>query len=241
MIVNFTDTGWEVIYHRAHALLAAQIAGNWQTPDDASQLVDTVAAIMHHDDLEREWEGDSLTQSGAPLDFTLQSSLSVPQLYRHIEGALYRGRWVALLVSMHSCFLNQSKRGQCEELDQFLDKQAELQKAWRRSLKVNKTDAEKAYAMMQCCDRLSLILCQRQLPEGERFLEISKGPTGEQHDILKRPDHSLLVKSWPFKVDNFTVRVDAAYLTQMKFDSSEELSSVLRDAPMQSIEWNFVR
>nr|WP_281261363.1 DUF3891 family protein [Chamaesiphon polymorphus] len=71
MIVNLTDNGWEIIYHRAHALLAAQIAGYWQTPDDTTRLVDTIAAIAHHDDLEREWEGNHLTKAGAPLDFTL--------------------------------------------------------------------------------------------------------------------------------------------------------------------------
>ncbi|WP_445240256.1 DUF3891 family protein [Microcoleus vaginatus] len=27
MIANLTATGWEIIYHRAHALLAAQLGG----------------------------------------------------------------------------------------------------------------------------------------------------------------------------------------------------------------------
>lgn len=241
MIVNLTNNGWEVIYHRAHALLAAQIAGNWKTPDDTAHLVDTIAAVAHHDDLEREWDEKCLTKAGAPLDFTLGGSLSVPQLYTHVEEALYRGRWVALLVSMHRSFLNESKYGQDAELDQFLDKQTELQDSWRKSLKINKTDAEKAYAMMQCCDRLSLILCQRQLPDGERFLEISKGPTGDRHDILKRPDDTLTVKPWPFIDEKFTVRVDASYLTQMKFESNEELVISLKQAKISSIEWKFAK
>jgi Protein of unknown function (DUF3891) len=241
VIVNLVEDGWEVIYHRAHALLAAQIAGNWRTPDDTSQLVDTIAAIAHHDDLERDWKGDHLTKAGAPLDFTLGESLSVPQLYQHVEEALYRGRWVSLLVSMHASFLNEGRRGQIEELDRFLDKQIELRTAWRKSLKVNKEDAEKAYAMMQCCDRLSLILCQRQLPDGERVLEIDKGPTGDRHDILKRADDTLTVRPWPFRAAKFTVRVDASYLTQMKFESNEELTESLREAPMRALEWNFVQ
>ena len=240
MIVNLTEDGWEVIYHRAHALLAAQIAGYWNTPDDTAHLVDTIAAIAHHDDLEREWQSNHLTKAGAPLDFTLASSLSVPQLYQHIEEALYRGRWVALLVSMHMSFLNENKRGKEAELDHFLDKQQELQTSWRRSLKVNKADAEKAYAMMQCCDRLSLILCQRQLPEGERFLEISKGPTGERHDILKRADDTLTVKPWLFKDDAFTVRVDASVLKQMEFESNEELVNALKEAKITELTWEFV-
>jgi Protein of unknown function (DUF3891) len=241
VIVNLTENGWEIIYHRAHALLAAQIAGYWHTPDDTAHLVDTIAAIAHHDDLEREWQGDHLTKAGAPFDFTLGSDLSVPPLYKHIEEALYRGRWVALLVSMHMSFLNQDNRGQTPEFDEFLDKQIELQRAWRKSLKVKKADTEKTYAMMQCCDRLSLILCQRQIPEGERWLEIAKGPTGEQHDLIQRGDNTLSVKPWPFTEDKFTVRVDAAYLTQMKFESDRELIESLHQAPMDSIEWTFGR
>ncbi|NJR51776.1 MAG: DUF3891 family protein [Leptolyngbyaceae cyanobacterium CSU_1_3] len=30
MIVNFNKDGWDVIYHRAHALLAAQLGGQWR-------------------------------------------------------------------------------------------------------------------------------------------------------------------------------------------------------------------
>ncbi|MCY7336445.1 MAG: DUF3891 family protein [Chamaesiphon sp.] len=241
MIVNLTDDGWEIIYHRAHALLAAQIAGYWDTPDDTSRLVDTIAAIAHHDDLEREWQGDHLTKAGAPLDFTLGGEdFSVAPLYEHIENALYRGRWVALLVSMHMSFLSEGKRGEMPELDEFLDKQIELRQTWRESLGISEADAETAYAKMQCCDRLSLILCQQQIPDGERWLEIAKGPTGEQHDIIQRGDKTLTVKPWPFKDEKFTVRVDASYLTQMKFQSDKELVESLKHAPISSIEWTFV-
>jgi hypothetical protein len=241
MIVNLTDEGWEIIYHRAHALLAAQLAGYWQTPDDTTRLVDTIAAIAHHDDLEREWEGSHLTKSGAPLDFTLGDGedFAVPPLYKHVEAALYRGRWVALLVSMHMSFLLEGRRGELCELDEFLDKQIELRQTWRDSLGISETDAEKAYAKMQCCDRLSLILCQRQIPDGERFLEIAKGPEGDRHDLLQRGDKTLTVKPWPFTDQKFTVRVDASLLTQMKFDSDEELIASLQHAPISSIEWTF--
>lgn len=241
MIVNLTANGWEIIYHRAHALLAAQIAGYWHTPDDTARLVETIAAIAHHDDLEREWQGDHLTKAGAPLDFTLGCTGSIPVLSEHIDNALYRGRWVALLVSMHMSFLGEGKHGETLELDQFLDQQIELQTALRKSLKVKKADAEKAYAMMQCCDRLSLILCQKQLPDGERLLEIAKGPTGEHHYILKRADETLSVKPWPFKDQKFTIQVDACYPNQMKFDSNQELVESLKSAPIKSIEWTFIQ
>ncbi|MFZ0390110.1 MAG: DUF3891 family protein, partial [Calditrichia bacterium] len=99
MIVNQTETGWEIIYHRAHALLAAQIAAHWHPAKRPSRWVETIAAISHHDDLEREWEQENLSEAGAPLDFTLKKAISVEQLRHLLEGAFYRGRWVVLLIS----------------------------------------------------------------------------------------------------------------------------------------------
>lgn len=92
MIVNPTQTDWEIIYHRAHALLAAQIAGQWCREKTPPRLYETIAAISHHDDLEREWERQNLTEAGAPMDFTLDPVTSYSQLRQHLERALYRGR-----------------------------------------------------------------------------------------------------------------------------------------------------
>ncbi|MEH2083331.1 MAG: DUF3891 family protein [Nostoc sp.] len=42
-----------------------------------SHLYETIAAISHHDDLEKEWEEDILTEAGAPKDFTLSTNAYV--------------------------------------------------------------------------------------------------------------------------------------------------------------------
>lgn len=39
MIVNATRNGWEIIYLRAHALLAAQLAGQWRRANAPARLV----------------------------------------------------------------------------------------------------------------------------------------------------------------------------------------------------------
>lgn len=241
MIVNLIENGWEVIYHRAHALLAAQLAGYWQTVDSTARLVETVAAISHHDDLEREWEGNELTEAGAPLDFTLNQESSVQQLAEHIKNAQYRGRWVALLTSMHMTFLNKGKRGESAEMNRFLDEQLERQKQWRQGLKLTKKDAEQAYAFMGWCDRLSLILCQRQLPEDERALEITKGPDGQRYDVMQRSNGSVSVQPWPFKEKQFSVHVEACHLSQVKFEDNVALVAALQAAPIQTLEWTFIK
>lgn len=241
MIVNQTEKGWEIIYHRAHALLAAQIAGYWHQKDRPERLIETVAAISHHDDLEREWEGNQLTPAGTPLDFTLDQKISVKRLTELITNAQYRGRWVAMLISMHTSFLYGSMREESAELNEFLDKQQALQKQWQRGLQLTKQEAEKAYAFMQWCDRLSLILCQRQLPDSERFLEISDGPDGKRYDVMQRSDQSICIEPWPFKEKGFTVNVEASYLSQVEFSSDDELTQVLRDAPIKLLEWSFTK
>ncbi|PHM06195.1 DUF3891 family protein, partial [Nostoc sp. 'Peltigera malacea cyanobiont' DB3992] len=91
------------------------------------------------------------------------------------------------------------------------------------------------------CDRLSLILCQQELPDDERFLEISKGPEGERYDIMQRSDNLVVVKPWPFEDDKFTVNVEACDLSQVKFQSSNALTKALQEAPIKVLEWTFVK
>jgi Protein of unknown function (DUF3891) len=241
VIVNPTKTGWEVIYHRAHALLASQIAGQWRRKDAPPRLYETMAALSHHDDLEKEWEEYCLTEAGAPMDFMFDEKTDYNRLRNNIENALYRGRWVALLNSMHQFRLNSSKGEESMEAKTFLNEQLELQKQWRDELDISKEDAESAYAFMQWCDRLSLILCMQELPDDERALEISKGPDGQRYDVMQFSDGLLTVKPWCFEDERFTVNVEVSYLTVMKFDDNKSLIKALKEAPRSLLEWTFVK
>ncbi|MUG95502.1 DUF3891 family protein [Scytonema sp. UIC 10036] len=240
MIANLHEKGWEVIYHRAHALLAAQIAGHWHPTKRPLRWLETIAAISHHDDLEKEWEGNHLTEAGAPLDFTLAKKTDINKLRQLTQNARYRGRWVAMMISMHMSFLNEGKRGESPELDKFLDEQLQHQEQWRQELNISKDDAAEAYEFFQWCDRLSLILCNRALPVGERALEIATLPDGNRYDVIERSD-GVTVKPWPFLEEKFTVNVEATYLEKLKFDSNEELTEALQASPIKTLEWTFVR
>ncbi|MEH2031464.1 MAG: DUF3891 family protein [Nostoc sp.] len=245
MIVNATPNGWAIIYHRAHALLAAQLAGQWRRQDSPVRLYETITAISHHDDLEKEWEEDILTEAGAPKDFTLSTNkdieIGVNKLAELAKNALYRGRWVALLISMHISRLNEPQRGQSSKMDNFLDEQLQNQQRWRLELGIEKKEVDAAYAFMQWCDRLSLILCQQELPADERFLEISNGPDGQRYDIKQHRDHLVTVKPWPFQEEKFTVNVEACDIFQVKFESNAELSQALQKAPISVLKWTFVK
>jgi Protein of unknown function (DUF3891) len=241
MIVNLVEDGWQVIYHRAHALLAAQIAGHWRRTDAPERLYETIAAISHHDDLEREWEGNHLTAAGAPLDFTLEKGSSLTKLKQHIEDARYRGRWVALLTSKHICFLSQSLWGESPEWNDFLDVQVKLQEDYRQALGIEKDAADRAYQFMRWCDRLSLVLAQKKVPEAGRSLEITSGIDGQRYDLRELPDGKLTVEPWPFEEAQFTVNVEACHLSELKFDSNQALIDALQTAPIEILEWTFLQ
>ncbi|MGL5074821.1 MAG: DUF3891 family protein [Waterburya sp.] len=241
MIVNLQSNGWEIIYHRAHALLAAQIASAWNLENSLPGIFDTIAAISHHDDLEKEWEENLLTPAGAPMDFTLEQETPIKKLSKHIEDSLYRGRWVALLTSMHLCFLNQGSQDKSSEIKQFIKEQTDLQTQWRKELGVKKEEAESAYKFMKWCDRLSLILCQRQIPDNQREVEINQGADGKTYYLSQSQDGYLTVTPWCFTQDKFTVKVEASYLSQIEFADNKSLKEALKIAPRKYLEWTFMK
>lgn len=240
MIVNLIENGWEVIYHRAHALLAAQI-GVIGVKDSPERIYETLAAISHHDDLEREWEGNQLTPSGAPLDFMLDPESSVEKLEKHIQQARYRGRWVTLLTSKHICSICQSKQNESAEWKRFFKEQTQLQEEYRKELEVEQDDVERAYQFMGWCDRISLILTQKQVPQDSRALEITSGIDGQRYDLRQLSDGSITVEPWPFEDDKFTVNVEACLLSELKYESTKQLVSDLKKAPLIVLEWTFAK
>jgi hypothetical protein len=243
MIVNLTKDGWEVIYHRAHALLAAQLGGQWQRSNAPARLYETIAAISHHDDLEKEWKGKHLTEIGAPMDFTLGDEppeVSLVRLKKHLEDSRYRGRWVTLLTSMHVSYLNQDKKDLSVDWRSFLEAEVRNQQQWQQELGISKEDAERGYQFMLWCDRLSLILTQRQIPEDGRALEITHGIDGQRYDLRCIGDF-LTVEPWCFEDDKFTVNVESSCLSELKYETEEDLVSALKQAPIKILEWTFFK
>jgi Protein of unknown function (DUF3891) len=244
MIVNLAKDGWDVIYHRAHALLAAQLGGQWKRANAPVRLYETLAAISHHDDLEKEWKGKHITEAGAPMDFTLSEETpeeSLARLNKHLEDSRYRGRWVTLLTSMHTCYLCQDKTEVSEDWRTFLETQVKNQEEWREALNITPEEAERAYQFMQWCDRFSLILAQQQVPEDGRILEITHGIDGQRYDLRRLEDGNLTVEPWAFEDDRFTVNVESSHLSELKYDSDEALTNALKQAPIKILEWTFTK
>jgi len=242
MIVTLQPGGWEVIYQRAHGLLAVKLASHWRSDERGPRWVELLAAITQHDNNQKEFGGSTyLNAIGAPADFMIADGSPLEQARQVVGDASYQGRYVALMTSMHTSYIYRHKREGDEAFAAFLNEQAALQKSWRRALGLSKGDAERDYAIMQWCDRCSLILCQNELPSDRRRLEVAVAPGGEHSYIWQRDDQSVGLEPWPFDEARFEVSVEAALLTQLRFRKDEELHAALAEAPTHVKSWVFVK
>ncbi|MFD3001303.1 DUF3891 family protein [Pontibacter toksunensis] len=237
MIVNAIPEGWEVIYQQAHGVLAAQLAYQLKPELQCRYWVETVIAIANHDNRQKTWRGkDGLTPAGAPADFTLLPT-TLEQAQALMHAVRFQSRWVAMLTSMHMSYLYESQRGQQKGINLFLDEQQALQKECRQGLGVSQKEAAQAYAIMQWCDRLSLILCRHELPADERALEITQGPDGETYFVKRLQNTSVNVEPWPFSAPQLQVQVEYRVLEQLQFKNDAGLAKALHQAEAQSLEW----
>lgn len=237
MIVNAIPEGWEIIYQQAHGLLAAQLAYHLKPEMQSRYWVETIIAIANHDNRQKTWRGkDGLTEAGAPADFTLLPT-TLEQAKALMKAVRFQSRWVSLLTSMHMSYLYESQRGQQKSIDNFLDEQQTLQETCRHNLGISKEEAAKAYAILQWCDRFSLILCRHELPADERALEITKGPDGETYFVKQLQDATVHVEPWPFAVTQLQVQVEYRVLVKLQFKDDAELAKALHRAEVQNRGW----
>ena len=242
MIVTLQADGWEIIYQRAHGLLAVKLASHWRSDERGPHWVELLAAVTQHDNNQKEFGGSTyLNAIGAPADFMIAGGSPLEQAKQVVDDASYQGRYVALMTSMHTSYIYRSKRHSDEAFAAFLSEQEALQKSWRRALKLSKRNAERDYAIMQWCDRCSLILCQSELPSNGRRLEVAVTPGGEPGYIRQRDDGSMGVEPWLFEEARFEVSVEATLLRQLQFSSDEELHAALAAAPTYIKSWVFAK
>lgn len=241
MIVNAKISGWEIIFQQSHGLLAGKIARQWKTSLRPDRWLETLIAITDHDDKQDSWnESRHLTDAGAPMDFSHRE----PSLERGksiVDASQTKSRWISLLISKHVSYIYGTINDPDREMKLFVKKQESYQHALTKELNASPSEVQQAYELMQWCDRASLILCKNQLPADERALEVSNGPDHNKHYIILRKDNTLKVDPWPFRKSRFSVAAEARYLSQLKFNTNEELGTALLKAPVLEKEWIFVK
>lgn len=245
MIVTLTQTGYDIIFQPAHGLLAAKLASHWRLDERPRYWLEFLIAVAQHDNNQRDFRNfDKLTEAGAPRGFTVsknESSLTdLSQPKETLQEAFLHGSYLALMVSMHFAHLYGGKDAD-SELKAFLDEQTAQQRQWRRVLGLKKVEAQRDYQLMLWCDRMSLVLCQDQLPADERRLEVEATPAGRQSFMARRASGTIMVTPWPFEPDTFEVGVEVRHLTQLSFKSDAELLKALKTAASSYKSWTFIK
>jgi hypothetical protein len=225
MIVNYTENGWEVITQRSHGLLAAQICARWQKSNQPARWMETLIATAEHDDVYNEFvTEDLLTAAGGPKNYTL-TGFQIETASRLMDMAVSKSRFIALLIGRHINFVHGSDpnaKNFCAELR----KQEPL---WLKEAKTTKNEIKDAYELLEFCDALSLLICQRLVqPEG-RKIEISNGPDGRSYDLFSGGENELIVDPWPFEELSFKINYEYRLLDQLVFKSIEEFRDAIRN------------
>ncbi|WP_373511618.1 DUF3891 family protein [Persicitalea sp.] len=239
MIVKSIPIGWEIIYQRAHGLLAAKLAYHWKVAERPPHFVETLLAIAEHDDgISESRTPENLTEAGAPKHFQLLGR-SAEQYRNVMEISASKSRWNALMTSMHTTFLYEDQKYEDKDIEEFVKEQHKFQIVLIKEFKISRKAAESAYRFVEWCDALSLLLCMDKIQPEQRRMDISTGPDGTTHQIWQDEKENLRVEPWPFEVDAFEVDVEYRELGLLQFKDAKELDENLQTAEVKTRTWKF--
>lgn len=242
MIVRNVESGWEIVFQSAHALLAGQVATQLRQLPKVRYWSETLAAIVDHDD-HKEAFGKNvyLTELGAPKDFTqvrFTARERFEEVRRRIDNGYRKHRWIGLLAARHAEELYRDQRVS-KKLAELLTETKKRRARVLQDLRATDDALEAAYAVLQWCDRTSLILCQYALPAMHRRIEIASLCDSQQYEIWKSEDGTVSVSPWPFELDDFEVRVEVRTVHQLTFSTDRELERCLWDSAVEDRSWTF--
>lgn len=225
MIVNYVEEGWEIITQRAHGLLAGQICARWKISDQPDRWVETLMATTEHDDVFNELERSPLlTEQGGPINFKM-TRFDKYACENLIDRGLTKSRFITLLLSRHISFTH----GKEQQAEVYLSVLKKKEKKWKKEGQITTEQLDRAYELLEFCDALSLLICQKQIPPEQRKLEISSGPSGKSYYTFQKED-KLLVEPWPFEIEKFEVIYECFSIDRLKFSSDKQFRDDLRKA-----------
>lgn len=205
------------------------------------QWVDVLTAIVEHDDHLLDFdEQDYLTDGGTPLDFTMAKGSNRDSL-EHAEkvfsNAMQKSQLIALLVGRHLEFLYGGLAKEYAPMKKFLEGISELRGGQRKLYRLDKTDEDGLYNIMLFCDRCSLVLCQNEVPETGRKLEINRTIGDKVYYIHKGDENGLTIEPWPFKKERFTLELEYRVLEDVKFKNNDELEQAISKAKIELLSF----
>lgn len=240
MIVTKNSRGWNIFFHRAHALLAYKIGMNlkskfWPLP---IFRLDGLAAITDHDNGQPGWHrNDNLTDSGAPLDYRQRKIPALKETKDLIERCLYKSSFMTLMVSMHCTSLYKDQEE--KQVKDFLNEQKKLQKVIRENLQLNEEDLKASYLVLRFCDELSLTLCQGDVPKNERKIQLEPLPGLAENYLLQDQNGVLRLETWIFEKSEVQLTGEYYQTKKLSYKSDKELIDELPLGQPKYLTFNF--
>lgn len=188
MIVLQNQKGWKIITQRAHGLLAAMIAYQYNIDLPVEDMVPVLVAIAEHDDgVTETLTQHNLTDLGAPRNFNVadrSNKTDLTQLLNLMEIGSSKSQLNGLLGSLHLKFLyDNDKRKTDKGLDDFLKNQEQYRIAVLKNLPIEKKFAARLYRFLVWSDAFSLLICLDKIQHMGRKMEISKSPNGDMNMV----------------------------------------------------------
>ena len=233
MIVAPVEPGWEIYFHKAHALLAMDIglAIDHRYWPMRKYLAAGLESIGEHDNAQPSWNGrDNLTEAGAPLDYRDRKKVDLKQASAVVRSAQYKSSFMAIMVSLHCQNLYRDSTD--KDVIEFLDKQRRLRNQYEVHLSLDSKAVLQSYEFLRFCDDISLALCQDEISRRD---EIPIEPIiGDEKISLKaEKEGSFTLKPWVFFEDELVFPVEFFRTTKRFFGSDGELKQdIALDKPL---------
>jgi len=227
MIVNYTESGWQIITQRSHGLLAGQLCANWRVEQQPENWIETLIAAAEHDDVYNEFEqSDLLNDNGGPVNYTM-TKFGKAECDKLMGMAITKSAYIALLTSRHIQFVH----GTAAAAKNYCKALRKQEKEWLAITGVSTGQIDNAYKLLQFCDAFSLIICHGSIQPAQRKMEISKGLDDKFYQVSSTMEvNHLEVSPWPFEKSIFTVNYESRTLSQLSFKSITQFRKAFDEA-----------
>lgn len=238
MIVLQNQKGWKIITQRAHGLLAAMIAYQYNIDLPAEIMVPVLVAIAEHDDgVTETMAHQNLTDAGAPRNFIVadgSTKTDLTPLHSLIEIGSSKSQLNGLMSSLHLNFLyGGNKRKTDKGLDHFLKNQEQYRTTILKNLHIDEQFAARLYKFLEWSDAFSLLICLDKIQHKGRRMEISKSPDGDMNTVHYKPNKDICVEPWPFRSNSFKVFYEYKIIEQLQFKSVENFNEAYKASKVE--------
>jgi hypothetical protein len=225
MICKRHGHGWEIIYQRNHALLAAELLADWpldQRPEPWFQMLN---ACSQHDHGWQENELDSLVdEQGRPVDFLhMSTESSIVMSRRNLRNAEVQSRWCAVLVARHLEYIFAFKDE--PETHAFIAECRDQRQGWMAEIGAEESQVEALYELLCWGDTLSLLVC---CPPSEFTESLRLTAQGRDYQAQERSEGLWTLDPWPYRSPSLKLEYEVRHLPQSRFENAEALREALR-------------